>query len=163
MRRPTYMDISIVCQEGKKRAINIRIMHYENAIIAWFQSKTSLHYMVYSADQSILQFSIFTPVHFPISLLPPVLSRFTFPFLFPPQFNLLSFGYLSNFSPTVFFCHSFYLFFLFLFFFFLPVFFPFPSLYLLFSPSLFPLRLIRRWQIHCRLPPSPHTYLSREK
>lgn len=50
-----------------------------------FSLKPPSTYMVHSADLSILHFSILTPVHFPTSLLLPVLSHFTLQFLFSPS------------------------------------------------------------------------------
>lgn len=79
-----------------------------------FSLKPPSTYLVRSADLSSLQFSTLTPVHFPTSLLPPVLYRLTFPFIFfPHQVNQLSFPYLFIFFLTGLLCHSSHLFLIF--------------------------------------------------
>lgn len=111
----TWKFVLFVRQLKKKSYyINIHKMHYESASIASFQSKTSIHSIVYSADPSILQFSIFLSHYFLqfCSVLP---SHFFF-FYFNSS-NQLAFGYFSN----CFSWHSFHPFF----FIFLPNIFPF--------------------------------------
>lgn len=92
----TWKFVLFVRQLKKKSYyINIQIMHYESTSITSFQSKTSIHSIVYSADPSILQFSIFLSHYFLqfCSVLP---SHFFFYF---NSTNQLSFGYFSNCFP----------------------------------------------------------------
>lgn len=136
-------------------------MHYENVIDADFSLNPLSTTWDILRTKGFLSFPnlpqfIFLPHYFlhyflccfffPLSLTNP-------PLAISPVFHLFNcFFFPATFFNLFWFFSSF-----------LQYFFPFPSLHLLFSPTLSLLRLITRWQIHCRLPLSPCTYLQQRK
>lgn len=89
-----------------KRAINLQMMHYENAIIACFQSKISIH--LHGSFCWPWYSSVFHSCPGSLSYL--ITSSWSLPFYLPISLFLsiqpTLLPYLSNFSLTVLLCHN---------------------------------------------------------